>query len=79
MRVSWTERKSNVEVLKDAECVRTLMNKIKKKQASFVGHVMRRNGLENLITTEKFDGRRTPGRQRKKMIDGMTIWMGKQK
>ena len=59
MRVSWTERKSNVDVLKDAECVRTLINKIKKKQARFVGHVMRRNGLENLITTGKFDGRRT--------------------
>ena len=40
-----------------------------------MGHVMRRNGMENLMATGKVEGKRAPGRQRQKMMDGVTEWI----
>ena len=42
------------------------MTKIRKRQAKCVGHVIRRNQLEHLVTTGKFDGKRGRGRQEKR-------------
>ena len=41
----------------------------------FVGHVMRRDGLEQLITTGMLEGKRSRGRQREKMLDGLSTWL----
>ena len=35
---------------------------------------MRRNKLENLITTGKFDGEKAKGRPRGKYLDGLFAW-----
>ena len=75
LKIKWTEKKSNREVLEMAECERSLLNKIRKRKAKFMGHVMRRGGMENLVTTGKMLGKRTPGRQRLKMLDDTTAWM----
>lgn len=40
-------------------------------------HVMRRNGLENLVTTGKIEGMRRRGGQRSKYLDGLTTWHGR--
>ncbi|GFO13312.1 hypothetical protein PoB_003981700 [Plakobranchus ocellatus] len=48
---------------------------IRKRQATFLGHVMRRGKLEHLVTTE-FEGKRSRGRQREKIIDGLATWLG---
>jgi len=45
-------------------------------QAKFKGHDMRREGMENLVTTGKIDGKRAPGRQRTKMRDDVSEWLG---
>ncbi|GFN79417.1 RNA-directed DNA polymerase from mobile element jockey [Plakobranchus ocellatus] len=76
LRVPWTARKTNEEVLKETESTRSLMNRIRRRQAKFVGHIMRREGLENLVTTGRMEGKKSRGRQREKMLDGMTSWMG---
>ncbi|GFR63294.1 UDP-glucuronosyltransferase 2A1-like [Elysia marginata] len=47
-----------------------------KRQATFLGHVMRREKLEHLITTGKLDGKRGRGKQREKMMDGLKRWLG---
>ncbi|GFR98808.1 eukaryotic translation initiation factor 3 subunit F [Elysia marginata] len=75
LRVPWTARKTNEEVLKDTETTMSLMNRIRRSQAKFVGHIMRREGLENLITTGRMEGKKSRGIQREKMLDGMTSWM----
>ena len=72
MRIPWTAKKTNEEVLTEAQ---TTMTKIRKRQAKFVGHVIRRNQLEHLVTTGKFDGKRGRGRPREKMLDSLTDWM----
>ncbi|GFO36672.1 hypothetical protein PoB_006317700 [Plakobranchus ocellatus] len=41
-----------------------------------LGHVMRRGKLEHLVTTGKFEGKRSRGRQREKIMDGLATWLG---
>ncbi|GFO47431.1 hypothetical protein PoB_007393600 [Plakobranchus ocellatus] len=55
---------------------RSLVRTIKKRQATFLGHVMRRGKLEHLVTTGKFEGKRNRGRQREKIMDGLATWLG---
>ncbi|GFR65703.1 endonuclease-reverse transcriptase [Elysia marginata] len=76
LRISWTERKSNETVLTEANSRRSLIKTIRKRQATFLGHVMRREKLEHLITTGKLDGKRGRGIQREKMMDGLKRWLG---
>ncbi|GFS19686.1 endonuclease-reverse transcriptase [Elysia marginata] len=64
LRVPWTARKTNEEVLKETETTRSLMNRIRRHQAKSVGHIMRREGLENLVTTGRMEGKKSRGRQR---------------
>ena len=77
LRVPWTARKTNKEILEEADAQRGLMNKIRKRQTCFIGHVIRMEGLEHLATTGKLDGRRARGRQREKIMDSVTSWIGK--
>ncbi|GFN98115.1 UDP-glucuronosyltransferase 2a1-like [Plakobranchus ocellatus] len=55
---------------------RSLVRTIWKRQATFLGHVMRRGKLEHLVTTGKFEGKRSRGRQREKIMDGLATWLG---
>ena len=75
LRVPWTAKKPNETVLKEADTERRLLQKIRKRQATFFGHIMRQEGLEHDITTGKLDGKRCKGRQREKMLDGLKIWL----
>ncbi|GFS21880.1 eukaryotic translation initiation factor 3 subunit F [Elysia marginata] len=70
LRVPWTARETNEEVLKETETTRSLMNRIRRRQAKFVGHIMRRKGLENLITTGRMEGKKSRGRKRDDFLDG---------
>ena len=65
MRISWTEHATNEEVLTRAQTERRLLKTIRKTQLEFLGHVMRKEGLENLTMTGKIEGKRSRGRQRK--------------
>ncbi|GFN81086.1 hypothetical protein PoB_000759200 [Plakobranchus ocellatus] len=68
--------KTNERVLNEANKRRSLVRTIRKRQATFLGHVMRRGKLEHLVTTGKFEGRRSRGRQREKLMDGLATWLG---
>ena len=78
LRIPWTQKKSNVTVLKEADARRSLINRIRKRQATFIGNVIRRDELEHLVTTGMFEGKRGGGRQREKILDGLTSWLGAQ-
>ena len=64
MKIEWTAMKTNEEVLGMASTNRKLMHTIRKSQFEFFGHIIRKNGLENLVTTGKVEGSRARGRQR---------------
>ncbi|GFN98145.1 endonuclease-reverse transcriptase [Plakobranchus ocellatus] len=66
LRIPWTAKKTNERVLNEANKRRSLVRNIRKRQATFLGHVMRRGKLEHLVTTGKFEGKRSRGRQREK-------------
>ena len=61
-RIPWTARKTNEQVLQETNEDRKLIREIRRRQSTFFGHVMRRNGLENLVTTGKIEGEQTKGK-----------------
>ena len=76
MKISWMAKKSNDTVLKEAHTSRALVNKIRTRQTTFFGHVMRKEKLEHLITTGMMEGKRSRGKRREKMTDGLVKWLG---
>ena len=71
MKISWTELKSNEEVLRMIGEKRCLMTHIRRRQLRFFGHVMRREGLENIVTTGMIEGTKGRGRPRVRYTDGL--------
>ena len=56
MKIPWTAKKTNEDVLIDA-CVKiSIISNIRGRQSRFLGHVLRRTQLEHLITTGKIKG-----------------------
>ncbi|GFO01374.1 retrovirus-related pol polyprotein from type-1 retrotransposable element r2 [Plakobranchus ocellatus] len=76
LRIPWTAKKTNKRVLNEVNKRRSRVRTIWKRQATFLGHVMRRGKLEHLVTTGKFEGKRSRGRQREKIMDGLAKWLG---
>ncbi|GFN81952.1 eukaryotic translation initiation factor 3 subunit f [Plakobranchus ocellatus] len=68
--------KTNERVLNEANKRRSLVRTMRKRQSTFLGHLMRRGKLEHLVTPGKFEEKRSRGRQREKIMDGLAIWLG---
>ena len=73
LRVAWSDKKSNLDVLKMTNAHRALIGKVQKRKSTLLGHIIRN---ENLIITGKMEGKRSRGRQRKKMLDDVGNWLG---
>ena len=74
LKILWTEKKSNEEtVFKEAKVHRTLMKRIRQWQLAFLGHELKKHGLENLVVTRKIDGRKARERQRLKYLDSFCV------
>ena len=71
LRISWTEKKPNVNVLREGNVQRSLLKTIRKRQMEFWGHVCRRRGLEFLSLTGKVEGKRDRGKQRITFLDSL--------
>ena len=52
MRISWTEKKSNKEVMEMAGYKRSLLETIRKRQLQFFGNINRADGLEKINNIE---------------------------
>ena len=68
MRIPWTDKVRNEEVLQRAGTCMKLILEIRTKKLRFLGHVMRKDGLENLVLPGKIEGKRSRGRQQ-------SLWM----
>ena len=71
LKISWADRITNLEVLRRAHTERTLIREVRKRQIHFLGHVLRREGIEHLTLTGKIEGRRARGRQRQKFLNSL--------
>ena len=74
LKISWTEKISNERVLTMANVKRQLLQTIKKRKMTFLGHVMRRKGIENLSLTGKVEGKKARGRQRIMYLSNIEDW-----
>eukprot|EP00795_Rhopilema_esculentum_P010718 gene10718-biopygen13199 len=75
MRIPWTDKVSNEEVLARAGVSRRLIKDIRIRQMRFLGHVPRKEGLENLALTGKIEGKRSRGRQRILWMNSLAGWI----
>ena len=71
LKVSWTQRITNEEILRRMGTQRELMTTIYKRQLRFVGHMERKDGLESLCMVGMMNGRRGRGRPRKSYTDSL--------
>ena len=71
MKVPWTARLTNETVLDMVGEGRELVRAVRKRQFKFLGHAVRRGGMENLALTGMIEGRRGRGRPRVKYLDGL--------
>ena len=71
MRISFAQDMSNEEVLKTAKADRSLVKNIRKRQLEFLGHILKKDGIENLCITGFVDGKRKRGKQRITFLDSL--------
>ena len=64
MRISFSQHMSNEEALGKAATEKKVINNIKVGQLEFLGHVMRKDGMENFFITGFIYDKRRRGRQR---------------
>jgi hypothetical protein len=77
LKVPWTDKITNENILKQINEKRKTIKELRKKQSRFIGHILRKGKLENIVTTGKINGRKDRGRQREKMLDSLTKWHGR--
>ena len=76
MRVPWTTRRSNQSILKEISPEYSLEGLMLKLKPQYFGHLMQRtDSLEKTLTLGKTEGRRKRGRQRMRLLDGITDLM----
>ena len=73
MRVPWTARRSNQSILKEISPGCSLEGLMLKLKLQYFGHLMQRvDSLEKTLILGKIEGRRRRGRQRRRLLDGIT-------
>ena len=73
MRVPWTARRSNQSILKEISPECSLEGPMLKLKLQYFGHLMQRvDSLEKTLILGKIEGRRRRGRQRMRLLDGIT-------
>ena len=71
MRISFFQHMSNEEVLRQVEADGSLIKSIRKRQLEFLGHILRKDGMENLCITGFVEGKRSRGWQRITFLDSL--------
>ena len=61
LRISWKEKVTNVEVYRRMNTSTSLLIDIVHRQLTFLGHILRKGELENLVVTGFVDGKRDRG------------------
>jgi hypothetical protein len=70
-RISWVERRTNVEILQLVGEKRSLMDTIRGRQKKWIGHILRSDTLLKDIIEGRMEGKRMRGRPRTMLLDWM--------
>ena len=78
LRISWTEKVTNEEVLRKVRCDKRLYNIIQTKKLKYFGHIIRQNGdtLPRTLIDGKVKGLRGRGRPRTTWTTNIIKWTG---
>lgn len=68
-KISWKDKITNEEVLGRIGIGRQLMNILRNRKKSWIGHVLRGKGLLKEVIEGRMEGRRVRGRPRLGMLD----------
>ena len=71
MRIYFSQHISNEEVLRKVEADRGLIKNIRKRPLEFLGHILRKDGMENLCLTGFIEEKRSRNRQRITFLDSL--------
>ena len=73
--ISWTDHVRNEDVLPRVKEQRNTLHEIRKRMANWIGHILCRNCLLQLVTEGKIQGgievKGRRGRRRRKLLDGL--------
>jgi hypothetical protein len=74
-KISWTDRVRNEEVLHRVKEKRNIVHTVKRRNANWIGHILRRNCLLKRIIEGKLGGgtevTERQGRRRKQLLDDL--------
>ena len=80
MEKIWTDHVRNEEVLLRVNEQRNILHEIRKRNANWIGHIIRRNCLLKQVIEGKIKGEmevtRRRERRRKKQLDDLKDWRG---
>jgi hypothetical protein len=68
-KISWTEKKTNEEVLRIVSEKRSLLKVIENRRGKMIGHLLRHDDLIKVIIEGKIEGRRKRGRPRRAYME----------
>ena len=74
LKLSWTEHKSNGEVLQILNTQRSLLDTIKKRKLTCFGHIIKENNIQQLVLEGKINGRHRRGRPQTNWTDNIKDW-----
>ena len=75
LRVSWTEHKTDEEVLRMVNTASSLLPTIKKRKCQYFGHVRARS-IQKLLLEDKIEGKRERERLRITWMKNIKEWLG---
>ena len=75
MKIPWTDKICNADVLSRALVKRKLIKDIRVRQLNFFGNITRKDGLENLAMAGRIEGKRSRGRRRVTWMSSVKGWL----
>ena len=76
--ISFLQHIFNKVVLRKVQAHKSLIKNIRNRQLEFLGHILRKDGMENLCITGFVDRKRSRGRQLITFLDSLCKWMNGQ-
>ncbi|GFR70857.1 eukaryotic translation initiation factor 3 subunit F [Elysia marginata] len=78
LKVPWTEKKTNKEIIQMADVGERLLQQLMKRKLRYAGHIMRGSSgpLLQLSLEGKIEGKRGHGRPRRNWMDDVKEWSG---
>ena len=79
LRISWKENVANVEVYRRMNTSTSLLIDIVHRQLTFLGHILRKGELENVVVTGFVDGKLDRRRKRETFLTYLSKTIGADK